>query len=74
MNEGENNSLVLGENKYIHYAPASPIELANELCNVVEIKNINTYAKKASESVKDLSWDESYKKVERILIREVIGG
>lgn len=74
MNEGENNSLVLGENKYIHYAAASPIELANELCNVVEIKNINTYAKKASESVKDLSWDESYKKVERILIREVIGG
>ena len=74
MNEGENNSLVLGENKYIHYAAASPIELANELCKVVEIKNINTYAKKASESVKDLSWDESYKKVERILIREVIGG
>lgn len=73
MNEGENNSMVLGENKYIHYAATSPIELANELCKVVEKKHIDTYAKHASESVKNLSWDESYKKVERILRREVTG-
>lgn len=72
MNEGDNNSMVLGKNKYIHYAPASPIELARELCKVVEKKNINEYAKKASESVKNLSWDDSYEKVEKIIRREVV--
>lgn len=73
MNEGENNRLVLGENKYIQYTPASPIELAKGLCDVVEKDDINTYAREASESVKSLSWDESYKKVENIICREVAG-
>lgn len=71
MNEGENNSLVLGENKYIKYTSASPIELARGLCDIVERKDINTYARRASDSVKDLSWDDSYKKVEKILCREI---
>lgn len=73
MNEGENNSMVLGENKYIHYSPTSPVQLADELSKVVERKDIDTYAKKASESVKSLSWDDSYKKVENIIRREVCG-
>lgn len=73
MNEGENNSLVLGENKYIHYSPASPIQLADELCKVVERKDIDKYTQKASESVKSLSWDDSYVKVEKIIRREVCG-
>lgn len=73
MNEGDNNQMVLGENDNIHYAPASPIQLANELSKVVEIRDINKAAKKASESVKTLSWDDSYKKVESILMREVTG-
>ena len=73
MNEGENNSLVLGKNKYIHYSPASPIQLADELCKVVERKDIDKYTQKASESVKSLSWDDSYVKVEKIIRREVCG-
>ena len=73
MNEGENNSLVLGENKYIHYSPASPVQLADELCSVVRRKTLDRYAKKASESVKSLSWDDSYAKVEKIIRREVCG-
>ncbi len=74
MNEGENNSMVLGENKYIHYAPASPIQLADELSKVVEMKDIDGYTKKASESVSSLSWNDSYEKVEKIIRREVCGG
>lgn len=73
INEGENNSMVLGRNDYIHYAAKSPIELANELCKVVERKDINQYAMKAAESVKSKSWDKSFRKVERILLREVAG-
>lgn len=71
MNEGENNSLVLGDNKYIHYVEASPIQMANELISVVEKKDLYKYAVEASESVESLSWDRSYQKVENILKREV---
>src|SRR5690606_28406550 len=35
MNEGANNSMVLGENKHIKYTGNSPIELAQGLAEVV---------------------------------------
>lgn len=71
VNEGDNNSMVLGENKNIHYAPASPIQLANELSRVVEVKDITKQSVGAIESVKSLSWTDSYKKFEKIIVREV---
>lgn len=73
MNEGENNSLVLGKNTYIHYTATTPIQLAQALCETVERKDIDEYAMKASASVKNLSWNDSYKKVEMIIRREVCG-
>lgn len=73
MNEGENNSLVLGENDYIHYVPASPIQMAAELSKIVEKDDLTAYAQAASDSVANASWDASYAKVEAILRREVQG-
>ncbi len=73
MNDGDNNRLVLGENKYIKYTGTSPIELANGLVEAVENPKLQQDAKKSSDSVANLPWDESYKKVERILLREVTG-
>lgn len=71
MNEGENNSMVLGENKYIKYAQKVPSDLAAKLCEAVEMKNIDSYCKKMSDSASNLSWGGSYQKVEKILLREV---
>jgi hypothetical protein len=73
MNEGDNNTMVLGKNDYIRYAPASPIQLADELAKAVGIKDPDLVARRAAESVKNLSWDDSYAKVENILLREVTG-
>ena len=73
MNEGENNSLVLGENEFIQYSAASPMELANALSSVVERPDIEEYTQRASESVSALSWEASYSKVEQIIRREVVG-
>lgn len=72
MNEGENNHMVLGHNDYIEYAPAAPIQLAEKLSDVVERKDLNERAIYAAESVKSLSWRESYEKVETIIKREVM--
>lgn len=71
MNEGDNNSMVLGENKFIAYAPTAPVQLADEIVKIVEMKNLDEYAQKASESVKSASWHQSYEKVEQIIKREV---
>lgn len=73
MNDGDNNTMVLGQNDYIQYTQASPLELAKGLNAVVSRQNINEYASLAAASVKDKSWDASYKKVEEILLREVTG-
>lgn len=73
MNDGDNNRMVLGENKNIRYAPASPIHLACELSKAVEVEDQAGTAKTAAESAENLSWDDSYKKVETILMREVTG-
>lgn len=74
MNEGENNRMVLhGKDQYVDYAPTNPIELAEALCKVVEREHIDDYADMAANSVNSLSWDNSYKKVEEIITREVTG-
>lgn len=74
MNEGENNRMVLhGMDEYVDYAPTNPIQLADALCEAVERKDIEDHAKHASNSVQSLSWDKSYEKVERIIMREVTG-
>ncbi len=74
MNDGENNTMVLGENDDIAYTEAYPISLAQKLCEAVERKDINEHAKKISNNSKDLSWDKSYQKVEKIILREVTNG
>jgi O-antigen biosynthesis protein len=74
MNEGENNRMVLhGMDDYVDYAETNPIELAEALCRAVERENLEEYAQDASDSVRSLSWDKSYEKVENIIIREVTG-
>lgn len=73
VNEGDNNSMVLGKNDNIRYAAASPIQLADELLKIVDAKDIEKQATKAAESVKNLSWTDSYKKFENILMKEVTG-
>jgi hypothetical protein len=72
MNEGENNSLVLGHNDYIEYAPTAPVQLAEKLSLVVEDDDIGTRAMRAAESVKSSSWHDSYQKFETIIKREVM--
>ena len=71
VNEGDNNSMVLGDNDNIRYAPASPIQLAEAIENVVIAKDIQAQAKRAAESVKTLQWSDSYTKFENIILKEV---
>lgn len=73
MNNGENNTMVLGKNDFITYTGTSPTELAKGLEDVCMARGIDTKAQQASASVNDKPWDDSYKKVERILLREVTG-
>lgn len=76
MNDGDNNTMVLGENKDIAYTEAYPVSLARKLCEAVEKteKEINKHAEEISENSKGVSWDKSYKKVEEIILREVTNG
>jgi O-antigen biosynthesis protein len=73
MNNGDNNKMVLGKNKYIEYTGVSPIELAAGLSRAVEQKDIQKIATEASNSVKSRTWDASYKKVEKLIIDCVNG-
>ena len=70
MNDGPNNTEV-SNNRYIKYAHASPDALAEALIETVDRKDLPTYAKKASESVRELSWEKSCQKFEQILKREL---
>jgi O-antigen biosynthesis protein len=70
MNDGDNNRLVLGKNDNILYTGYSPVQLAQGLCAVVENNDLQTSAEKASRSVANLSWGESYEKVEAIILKE----
>lgn len=74
MNDGDNNRMVLGEIDDILYTEAYPVALANALCQAVERQDINEHAQKMSEKYTGLSWEESYKKVEMIIRREVLNG
>ncbi|MGT2716314.1 rhamnosyltransferase WsaF family glycosyltransferase [Streptococcus respiraculi] len=74
MNTGDNNTKVLGENTDIVYAEAYPVDLAAKLCQVVEKTNINEHAEAMSQKYQGTSWEESYKKVEEIILREVTHG
>lgn len=71
MNEGENNSMVLGDNTYIEYAPTTPVQLAEALGKAIGRTDIDAYANSAAESVKNISWETSYEKMETILKREI---
>jgi glycosyltransferase involved in cell wall biosynthesis len=70
VNEGENNRLVSNK-EHIVYAAATPAALAEALSDVVTRKDLKNYSKKASQSVASLSWEDSGKKVEAVLKREL---
>lgn len=71
MNGGENNTIVLDGVEGIAYTEAFPPNLARKLCQIVEANNIEENAQKISENIKNKSWDKSYEKVEKIILREV---
>lgn len=71
MNDGANNTMVLGETPHIAYTEAYPVHLSNELCKAVERTDIDSYAQKMSNHYEGMSWEKSYQKVEEIIKREV---
>jgi glycosyltransferase involved in cell wall biosynthesis len=71
VNAGDNNSMVLGENENIRYAEATPIQLAEELSRAVAASDLQKQAQLAVNSVRNLSWDASYRQFEKILLEEV---
>lgn len=71
MNDGENNTMVLGDTPHIAYTEAYPVHLASELSKAVQRENINEYAQEMSDYYEGRSWDKSYQKVEEIIKREV---
>jgi hypothetical protein len=72
VNDAEHNRIVL-DNDHIAYAPATPFELADALCALVErpISVRGAAATAASASVAGDSWDEAGAVVERIVRRVV---
>lgn len=71
MNDGENNRLVIGENSDIVYTLDSPIELAKGLDEVVSDPDIKARCQRISKGAESASWDASYEKFEKIIMREV---
>ena len=71
MNDGENNRLVIGENSDIVYTLDSPIELAKGLDEVVSDPDIEARCQRISKSAESSSWDASYEKFAKIIMREV---
>lgn len=70
VTEGENNTLV-SDNPYIAYSPINPIAMANKLSEVVTRQDLDSYARKASESTKGVSWDESGKHFVQVVEKSV---
>lgn len=70
MNDGENNRMVIGENDDIVYTLDSPIELARGLDRVVCDPDIEQRCRRISTNAESSSWDASYEKFERIILRE----
>lgn len=70
MNDGDNNRMVIGENPDIVYTLDSPIELAHGLDDVVTDPDIEARCRRISKRAESSSWDASYEKFERIILRE----
>lgn len=73
INDGQNNRLV-SDNKYITYSESSPEALAQSMVDVVTIKNLSQYAKKASESVPKDGWTEAGEHFVKVIEEEVSRG
>jgi glycosyltransferase involved in cell wall biosynthesis len=74
VNDAENNRMVL-DNAHVAYAPATPFELAETLCALVErpVAERARAAEAAAESVQGASWDDAGAAVERIVCDVVEG-
>jgi O-antigen biosynthesis protein len=74
MNDAEHNRIVL-DNPMVAYAPATPFELADALCALVERspQERAAVARQAAASVDGSSWDDAGATVVRI-VREVVEG
>jgi len=72
VNDAEHNRVVL-DNDHIAYAPATPFELADALCALVDrpLGERGDAARAAAASVQGSSWDEAGAAVERI-VRQVV--
>jgi glycosyltransferase involved in cell wall biosynthesis len=68
LNDGPNNRLV-SNNPYLVYARPTPRGLAEALASVVGQPDLPEKARMASQSAAGLSWDESCKQLERIMLR-----
>lgn len=73
VNDGPNNRLV-SDNPYIKYTEASPEALARALSDIVTMKDLPSYAEKASKSVASDGWDVAGEKFLAILERELGNG
>ena len=73
VNDAEHNRVVLN-NSEVAYAPATPFELADTLCALVErpLDQRAAAAEAAAASVKGMSWGDAGVAVERI-VRRVVG-
>lgn len=72
VTDGANNRKV-SNNPFIKYAKAAPDALAAALVEIVTMKDLPAYAKKASESVNTASWDVAGEKFVSILENELNG-
>lgn len=60
VNDAPNNRLV-SDNEYIAYTPNNPRAMANRLSEIVTMKDLPKYSKKAANSVEGANWDDSGK-------------
>lgn len=68
VNDAEHNRIVL-DNPHVAYAPATPFDLSNALCELVEqpVGERVARAERAAASVGATTWEEAGRQVERIL-------
>lgn len=70
LNDGDNNRLIVGDNKFVKYAPSVPQELATALSEAVKTHTPRV-ADQMSKSVSGRSWEDAYAKVEKLLLDEI---
>ncbi|QAY71688.1 glycosyltransferase family 1 protein [Xylanimonas protaetiae] len=73
VNEGENNTMVLGHVDGIEYTDALPTSLAAGLSRAVERADAESWAAHIAASVGDRSWQQGVEKVEKIIVGRVTG-